>query len=96
MAGCVKCATCCQSHADTVYDVGAFLCTSWLGYGLLACGIYIETNHVTAEAREDYLNSAAGFQAAKGFRGRRGSTTMRLDGVPSSSECSCTNMIVEV
>jgi hypothetical protein len=35
-----------------------------------------------AEAREDYLRSADGFQAAAGFRGRRGSTTARLDGGP--------------
>lgn len=33
-----------------------------------------------AEAREDYLRSADGLQAAAGFRGRRGSTTARLDG----------------
>ena len=34
-----------------------------------------------AEARADYLQSADGFQAAVGFRGRRGTTTMRLDGM---------------
>ncbi|KAK9829331.1 hypothetical protein WJX72_005226 [[Myrmecia] bisecta] len=33
-----------------------------------------------AEARADYLQSATVFQKAKGFRGRQGSTTMRLDG----------------
>ena len=33
-----------------------------------------------AAAREDYLASAEVFQRAKGFRGRGGSTTQRLDG----------------
>lgn len=33
-----------------------------------------------AEAREDYLVSSQLFQQAKGFRGRGGSTTQRLDG----------------
>ena len=58
-----------------------------LHYGLAACGISVDFTHAFAEAREDYLSSAAGFQAAKGFRGRRGGTTMRLDGNPSWSTC---------
>jgi hypothetical protein len=37
-------------------------------------------NYVTAEAREDYLTSSQLFQQAKGFKGRGGSTTARLDG----------------
>ncbi|PNG99753.1 hypothetical protein TSOC_014463, partial [Tetrabaena socialis] len=32
------------------------------------------------EAREQYLASSEGFQQARGFRGRNGSTTPRLDG----------------
>ena len=59
---------CCVFHGYTV---------AWLHTAL------INATYAFAEAREDYLSSAAGFQAAKGFRGRRGSTTMRLDGIPS-------------
>lgn len=55
---------------------------------MAAYGISVDMTHAFAEAREDYLSSAAGFQAAKGFRGRRGSTTMRLDGNPSWPSCN--------
>lgn len=39
-----------------------------------------------AEAREAYLVSSQLFQQAKGFRGRGGSTTQRLDGGPRGRE----------
>lgn len=71
----------------TACVVISFLCVLWLSYGLVACGTPVDSTYMFAEAREDYLSSAAGFQAAKGFRGRRGSTTMRLDGSPSWPTC---------
>lgn len=46
-----------------------------------------------AEARADYLQSADGFQAAVGFRGRRGTTTMRLDGMSSTFLFLQTNFV---
>ena len=36
-----------------------------------------------ADAREDYLRARDGFQNAKGFHGRNGGTTQRLDGALS-------------
>ena len=58
--------------------------------GTLACRaglhvIVIESSHKStgvrcAEARQDYLRSAAGFQKAAGFKDRDGSSASRLDG----------------
>ena len=56
----------------------------------------VDTTYTFAEAREDYLSSAAGFQAAKGFRGRRGGTTMRLDGIPSWWLCDMFAELIKV
>ena len=36
---------------------------------------------VLADARQDYLQSASGFQKARGFKDRDGSSATRLDGV---------------
>jgi hypothetical protein len=39
-------------------------------------------------AREDYMAARDGFQRARGFRGRGGGTTQRLDGAARSPCCA--------